>query len=220
MSLKRVASLFSLFGLSALFGVSPSSAEDRSLILLSPQFPHIYQLSYEKLKRANGFSWGVGSGFVPPLKFDASGTQVTVGMFHGEAHGRYHPFGGGFFLGAALGYQSVPASGEQTIDIGGGINVPTKASTTLKNAYATPMLGWLWATDYGLSIGFEGGMQFGFMSSNTLGIEITDATLQQYQATVESTTAYQELRASVQDGLNKIGNTKIFHFALRLGWAL
>ena len=212
--------MFVTLWLSALMGISSSHAEDRSLILLSPQFPHIYQLSYEKLKRANGFSWGIGTGYVPPLTFNASGTQVTVGMFHGEAHGRYHPFGGGFFLGSALGFQSVPASGSQTIDIGGGINVPTKASTTLKNAYATPMLGWLWATDYGLSLGLEAGMQFGFMSSNTLGIEITDASYQQYQATVESTASYQSLRASVQDGLNKIGNTQIIHFALRLGWAL
>lgn len=212
--------MFAILWLSALLGMPTSHAEDRSLILLSPQFPHIYQLSYEKLKRANGFSWGVGTGYVPPLTFNASGTQVTVGMFHGEAHGRYHPFGGGFFLGAALGFQSVPASGEQPIDVGGGVSVPTKAKTTLKNAYATPMLGWLWATDYGFSIGLEGGMQFGFMSSSSVGIEITDPSLQNYQSTVESTAAYRSLRTEVEEGLNKIGNIQIFHLALRLGWAL
>jgi hypothetical protein len=70
---------------------------------LGINFPHIYNLSYETLAKERRYSWSVGGGWLPPISFTLNNTPMEVGMLNFNVRGRWHPFAGGFFIGAGLG---------------------------------------------------------------------------------------------------------------------
>jgi hypothetical protein len=72
---------------------------------------------------------------------EASGFDAEVRLF---------PFRGSFFLGSALGRQSLTASATR---------FGTTVSVDMITLYATPRLGWLAVWSSGLSLGFDAGLQ-------------------------------------------------------------
>ncbi|MBS1959590.1 MAG: hypothetical protein JST80_08980 [Bdellovibrionales bacterium] len=180
-------------------------------------FPHIYGITYERLHKSAGWSWGVGLGVIPTINFTSGSSQVGISSFNFDVRGRWHPFSGGFFLGAALGFQNVKGSGAQTIDVSGQ-PVPTLVAVGINNLYLTPHVGWLWEIGPVL-FGLEFGEQLGFGGTSTLDLSITDPSMQSYLAQVQATQQYQTFKREVEDGFSKLGNLQIFYAAVRLGFA-
>lgn len=183
---------------------------------LSLQLPHPANISIEA-RPSPSFSASFSLGGLPTVSVN----NVSASVFSPNLHGRWHVFGGSFFLGGILGYQTLTGSTTQDILITSPVTatVPTLVSLTIKDLYFTPHLGWAWGMgSRGFFLGLEAGVQVPFAPSSTLDIEVTDPSLAQYVAAVQSTAQYQQAENDVEDVANRIGLLKFPYFALRMGW--
>ena len=195
-------------------GGKSSSNEGGAGIGLTVNFPHILDLSYETLNRASHLTYAFSAGYIPPVTISVA----SVSLLSLDARARWHPFGGAFFFGIAAGYQSVSASGSETLNES-GLMVPITVKDTLGNIYATPHLGWLWLFGK-LMIGLEAGMQMGFGASNTPVLTINDPTMQAVLAQVEADPSYTQFQNKISTDLNKLGNMSLPYIGFKLGWKL
>ena len=117
--------------------------------------------------------------------------SVTSAAFDGEV--RLFPFRGSFFVGSALGRQSLTASATRN---GGTVNVD------MITLYATPRIGWLAIWDSGLSLSIDAGAQ----------IPITT------NATVTGTNP--EATDTAQSAARAVGNMVLPSVSFRLGFFL
>lgn len=204
-----------VFSAKAVAASSGSSSSSQG-VDLAINFPHIYNITYESLHKANNWSWGAGIGVIPTINFNSGSSRVGVSSFNFDARGRWHPFSGGFFLGAALGFQNVKGSSTQNIDVSGQL-VPTLVAVSINNLYLTPHIGWLWEIGPVL-FGLEFGKQLGFGGASKIDLSITDPALQSFLTQVQATSQYQTFQREVEDGFSKLGNAQIEYVALRLGF--
>jgi len=110
-----------------------------------------------------------------------------------DAELRIFPMGGSFFLGSALGRQSLTASARKGSET---------ATIDVITIYATPRLGWLAIWDSGFSLGLDLGVQVPL--SADFMTRTTNAALDGYA------------RSAAQ----LIGSTPLPSLGLRMGWML
>lgn len=138
---------------------------------LGPTFglgaPALFNLG--ALLRFNAW-WSVGAavGVTPTLKFQWLG-ETALSYRQYDLYGRWHPFGGGFFLGADIGYRVFKASVIDRIDtsalassyqeLGIPPSVDYQGSVQLHSFVLTPSLGYYHTTASGFGIGFFVGAQ-------------------------------------------------------------
>lgn len=115
------------------------------------------------------FSVGLGFSMIPKIK--VSNGAGDLNAFN--AVGRVFPFGGSFYVGAAVGRQSLSLEADDTVD---GEHIT--ASAEHASLFVTPQVGWLFVWDSGFTLGINVGAQIALSSSpkvrlrNDRGVEI------------------------------------------------
>ncbi|MGK5090017.1 hypothetical protein WDW86_20900 [Bdellovibrionota bacterium FG-2] len=199
--------------------------------------------SHALAESSKGFQAGatVAAGFPHPLTFSLNtklnptfGVDGTYGYFglslnnikvstsNFEARGRWHPFDGSFFLGAAVGRHSISASQTQDITIassGVSVAIPTKVGASITALYVTPQIGWLIVFGSGFTLGWDLGAVIPVSPSTTIDVEVGDATLNSFLTMVKQTSDYAVVEKTVQDKGNEYGKFPLPYLTvLRLGW--
>jgi hypothetical protein len=120
-----------------------------------------------------------------------SDASIEASGFDGEV--RLFPFRGSFFVGSALGVQSLTASATRA---------GTTVSVDMTTLYATPRLGWLGVWSSGLSLGFDAGVQLPLSTDVSAASNNGDAARRAAQAA------------------SAVGNTPLPSISLRVGFFL
>ncbi len=148
--------------------------------------------------------------------------NVKVSTSNFEIRGRFHPFYGSFFLGAALGRHSVTASLSQDIvltDSGVSITVPTKVGASIAALYVTPQIGWFITFGPGFTLGWDLGVVLPVSPSTTINVETGDPALNTLLPLVKQTSDYTSMEGTVQDKGNQLAKIPLpYVTVLRLGW--
>lgn len=189
---------------------SSSSSGSHYGIALTPNIPHILNISYETLNRGSHLTYSLGAGYVPPITI----SSATVSTFNIDARVRWHPFGGAFLLGLAGGFHSYSGSGSTTVNVASQ-NVPVTIKDTLSGGFITPHVGWMWFFGK-LIVGLEVGSQTGIGSSNSLDLSINDPTLQSLLSQVQADPTYQTFESSIDNSVKSL--TTLPYVGFKLGW--
>ncbi|MBX3016738.1 MAG: hypothetical protein KF767_02525 [Bdellovibrionaceae bacterium] len=159
---------------------------------------------------------GLGLNFVTlneRLSFELAGgsasmssDNVKVNFSSFDLAARYHVFGGAFFLGAALGQQTLSGEGTDTVQ---AQNVTVKID--IKTMYLTPQLGWM-----------AGKADGGFFFETVLGFQNPMSTTVDFSSNapgaVQNDPEYVDLDRKVRDDGKKIGEIGMPLFAIKIGY--
>jgi hypothetical protein len=185
------------------------------------------------VKLSRYFGAGVNVGIIPTLKIAYYG-QATLAYQEYDVYARVYPFGGSFFLGTGIGYETVKGTLTTTVDLTpyqqalpAGL-LPSSANYasqgSVKTLVLTPQIGLLHIFSSGFSLGCDIGLQVPVAPSqvtftsqvNLLADpQIPAATRQQLTDKYVTPTDNQ-----VRSTLETIGRTIIPTFNLRIGWLL
>ena len=180
------------------------------------------------LKLTSYLGFGVNMGLIPSMHISYYG-DATLSYQEYDAYGRLFPFGGGFFLGAGVGYATVKGTMKDTFDTAAyqapaalkGISVPNPLSYqsegTVRTMILAPQIGYFYTTDIGFSIGLDVGAQVPIAPSQVtykshLSLPpgaIANEIQSQYVAPNDK---------KVRDTLQTIGRTPLPTFNLKIGW--
>jgi len=156
------------------------------------------------------FAFGFGGLAIPYKTSTGPSGKLSIGA--ADLRARWHPWGGAFFLGAALGSQNVKGTGSETIPvtIGSGpstqtLNVETTLDAKIASTYLTPHLGWFWALRSGFVIGVDLGIQLPVHPQTTLDVTTNNRTANIAVAVVQATQQYQDFETKLKDTGNKVG---------------
>jgi hypothetical protein len=179
-------------------------------------FPHPMNYGLD-VQLCKCFSFGFSTG-----KFELTGgDDVKIQIANWDLRGRWHPFQGSFFVGAAYGSQNVVAKASKDVKFktnGIETEVPATVQLELKNNYLTPHLGWFAVWDVGFTMGFEIGAQVPMSSKTNLEVGFDNVSPSQ-EAAVKDTDEYKKLEDSVEKAGDMMGKTTIPYITLlRLGW--
>jgi hypothetical protein len=175
------------------------------------------------VKLTRYFGTGVNVGLIPEMTFKYYG-DAKVSYQEYTAYGHVHPFGGGFFLGAQIGYARVKGSYATTVDLRGYSStfpgLPDSLSytsrATVQTLVLTPEIGYFHTFGSGFSLGVDAGLQIPVAPSDItfqrgavsgLPSQIADSALSPYDQKVRAT-------------LEKVGRTILPAFHLRVGYLL
>jgi len=179
-------------------------------IALTPNIPHVLNISYETINRGSHLTYSFGAGYVPPITI----STATVSTFNIDARVRWHPFGGAFLLGLSGGYHSYSGSGSTTVNVAAQ-NVSVTIKDTLSGGFITPHVGWMWFFGK-LIVGLEVGSQTGIGSSNSIDLSINDPTLQSLLSQVQADPTYQAFQTSIDNSVKSL--TSLPYVGFKLGW--
>jgi hypothetical protein len=175
------------------------------------------------LKLTRYFGAGVNVGLIPEMTFKYYG-EAKVSYQEYTAYGHIHPFGGGFFLGAQVGYARVRGSYATTVDLraysaaypGLPDRLAYTSRATVQTLVLTPEIGYFHIFGAGFSFGVDAGLQIPIAPSDIsfergaisgLPSQISDQALAPYDQKVRTT-------------LEKVGRTILPAFHLRAGFLL
>jgi hypothetical protein len=96
------------------------------------------------------------AGYVPWLTI-MSGTKVSRISYEGDL--RVYPSREAFFIGVAGGYAQLHAAAADTVASGTAYSQRVSARAGLDYAYVRPELGWIWAFENGMTLGFRAGAE-------------------------------------------------------------
>jgi len=168
------------------------------------------------------FGAGVRVGLIPTVHFAYYG-QATVSYQDYGAYAHLHPFGGGFLLGAELGYASVKAHYAGSYDtsryaaLGAPSSITTVNDGSVQTLVVTPELGYIYTWRAGFTFGFDVGAQIPAASSHikftqhVVAAGLPSDLLAPYLAPDQE---------KVRQTLAKVGQTVLPAFHLRIGWLL
>lgn len=157
--------------------------------------------------RTFGAAFSMGS-YTLPLGF------ATLGINNWDIRGRWFPWQGSFFLGAAYGNQSLWAEIKKDILVSGQ-KANTKMKMEVETTYLTPHLGWFATWDSGFTMGFELGYQMA-LSSKAKDIKVTTD-----EPTVTTTSDFEKQQKDVKKAAEDFGKKSVPYITLlRLGWML
>ncbi len=181
--------------------------------------PHPLHLDLDFRSTKADLSFAVGGGYLP-IQFNVDGADgpVKFSMLNYDARGRWHPFHGSFFLGAAIGRQVIKTKANTDFTVATE-KVPTELRIDLNNLYVTPHMGWMWIFGSGFTFGFEFGAQVPLTSRSTADIALTNPAQNALLDMVKQTPEYIQLKTDVEDTSNRIGKQVFPYVAvLRIGW--
>ncbi|HVR19825.1 MAG TPA: hypothetical protein VMS65_09015, partial [Polyangiaceae bacterium] len=140
-------------------------------------------------------------------------------------YGHIHPFGGGFFLGAAIGYAHVTGTYAEVFDVSGyagqfppGVNVPAElpytSEATVHMLVLTPELGYFYTFKGGFTVGVDAGIQIPVAPSEIEFKSHVDPRIPA-QVVDQYVTPTDERVAST---LEKLGQTMLPTIGIKMGW--
>jgi hypothetical protein len=180
------------------------------------------------LKLTSYLGFGVNLGLIPSMHIAYYG-DATLAYQEYDAHGRLFPFGGGFFLGAGVGYATIKGTMKSTFDTAAyqsqaalaGISVPNpltyQSEGTVKTMIVTPQIGYFYTTDIGFSIGLDVGAQVPIAPSQVS----YKSHLTIPPGAVASAIQSQYVKPNddkVRNTLDKIGRSPYPTFNIKIGW--
>jgi hypothetical protein len=172
---------------------------------------------------------GLNIGLIPTVKIGYYG-DATLMYQEYDAYGRIYPFGGAFFLGAGVGYETVKGTLADRFDLAPlqaqypGVPIPASFDLTSRGSVhtmvLTPQIGLFHTFGSGFSLGADIGAQVPIAPS-----QVNFATEVTFPAGVPQVVQEQIVAQfvtpndrKVRDTLHKIGRTVIPTFNLRIGW--
>jgi hypothetical protein len=184
------------------------------------------------MKVTRYFAAGVGVGVVPTLHIAYYG-DATIALQNYEVFARVHPLGGGWFLGAGLGYSSIRGTFSSQFDttpyvsqIPPGISVPAsllyESRGSIRTMTLTPQIGYLHVSQVGFAIGADVGVALPVAPSRieydgnlnlppNTPLPVVDAVRQQL---------LEPNNLKVEDTLQRIGRSPVPTINIRVGWML
>jgi hypothetical protein len=175
-----------------------------------------------ELKLTRYFGAGVNVGVIPAVRLPYYG-EATVSYQDYGAFAHLHPFGGGFLLGAQLGYALVKGTYDDEVDtsryaaLGAPSSLDVHAEGSVETLVLTPVVGYVYTWQAGFTFGFDAGAQIPVASSRVRieddvgGGSLPTEIVEGYLA---------PNRKKVRDTLEKVGQTVLPAFHLRIGWLL
>lgn len=168
------------------------------------------------------WSMGIGAGGLAVDSLQIDEIPLKLSMAAVDARVRWHPWGGAFFLGAALGVQKVNGQASDNISVsaaGQTYVVNTSVTADIVSAYLTPHLGWLWIWKSGFTVGFDFGVQLPINPNTQISIATNNNIANIGLDLIEHTQQYQDLQSKVQNDGDKLGKLPLpYMTVLRLGW--
>lgn len=183
------------------------------------------------LKLTSYLGFGANIGFIPSMHISYYG-DATLSYQEYDAYGRVFPFGGGFFLGAGVGYATIKGSMKSTFDTAtyqaeaalAGIAVPNpltyQSEGTVKTMIVAPQIGYFYTTDIGFSIGLDVGAQVPLAPSQVSyksHLTLPPGTPPQVVSGIQSQYVTPNDK-KVRDTLDTIGRTPLPTFNIKIGW--
>jgi len=176
------------------------------------------------IKLTKYFAAGINIGIAPDVKFAYYG-DATISYHAYQIYGHVHPFGGGFYLGASVGYALAHATAEQTFAVppalstaypGLGSSVTLRSDGSVQTMVLTPELGYFKTFKSGFSLGVGAGLQIPIASSDVkydqdVNADVPQEVLKQY---------LDPTARSVKDTLERVGQALIPTIGLSVGWLL
>ncbi|HEX6275852.1 MAG TPA: hypothetical protein VFZ53_22575 [Polyangiaceae bacterium] len=173
------------------------------------------------VKLTKYFGAGINYGIVPTLQFayygDATVSYQGVGIY-----GHIHPFGGGFFLGASIGYAHVRGTYTDEFDISAYTGaVPGLADSfaytseaTMQTLVLTPELGYFYTFKSGFTLGVEAGLQIPIAPSeiefeSQVDDSVPDAVVDRFVTPTDE---------RVEETLERVGQTILPTIGIKVGW--
>jgi hypothetical protein len=176
------------------------------------------------LKLTKYFGAGLNVGVIPAVKLSFYG-EAELSYREYDVYGRIHPFGGGFFIGAGVGYASVKGTITDTVDSAAlareypELDIPDtiayEANGRVRTMILTPQLGYFHTTSSGFSVGFVLGAQLPIAPSD---IEFETTVEGVPQVAIERYVA--PLDEKVKDTLETVGRQPLPSIGLQIGWLL
>jgi hypothetical protein len=173
---------------------------------------------------------GVNFGLIPTIRVSYYG-DATLRYQEFDVFGRVYPFGGGFFLGAGIGYESVRGTLANSMDTSAfaaalppNVQLPNPivydSIGSVRSLILTPQIGYLHTTSVGFSFGIDIGAQVPVAPSQvsfSTRLTMPPDTPQQVQEQVR-TQLVDPNDAKVRSTLKTIGQTPLPTVNLRIGW--
>ena len=164
---------------------------------------------------------GLNIGLIPEIQFDYYG-EASVSYQEYLIYGHLHPFGGGFFLGAQVGYASVRGTYEDEFSTASlaGLGLPGTVTyesvATVRTLVLIPELGYFHTFGPGFSLGFDAGLQIPVAPSridfeSDADSDLPDAVIDQFIDPTDE---------KVESTLERVGRTIVPAFHVRIGWLL
>lgn len=177
------------------------------------------------LKLTRFFGAGVNVGVIPTLRIAYYG-DATVSYQEYDVYGRVYPFGGGFFLGAGVGYANARGTHRNTTDISSyadqfpALDLPdslrTDSEGSARAMVLTPQIGYFHIFRGGFCLGADIGGQIPIARSR---VELETRTSEEVPQPVVDRYVTPNQR-EVRDTLESIARTPIPTVNFRIGWVL
>lgn len=164
-------------------------------------------------------TWGAAFQFG---KFNRDLNKDTqIELYNWDLRGRWFPWKGSFFLGAAYGNQGIGLLGKSNMVMaqnGVDMTIPTTVKLTLNTTYLTPHLGWFATWDWGFTMGFEVGYQMPLSTMADLKVAF-DNVPASYEDTVKNSPEFQKTKADAETAAEGFGKKAVPYVnLLRIGW--
>jgi hypothetical protein len=171
------------------------------------------------IKLTKYFGAGINYGIVPTIQFAYYG-EATVRYQGVGIYGHIHPFGGGFFLGASIGYAHVRGTYEDQFPVPMAGNFPYESEATMQTLVLTPELGYFYTFKSGFTLGVESGLQIPVAPSEIhfkSSVNYPDEFGPETRALVQDQ-LIEPTDEMVQDTLEKVGQTILPTIGIKIGW--
>jgi hypothetical protein len=191
--------------------------------------PNLFSLG-GLLKLTDYLGVGVNFGIIPSVQMSFYG-QATVSYDEYDVYGRIFPFGGGFFIGAGVGYATVEGELKKSFDtspysslLPATITVPDRVTYESKGSVETmvltPQIGYFYTTRVGFSIGIDFGAQIPIAPSDITYDSSAPLPSGTPQVIVDQVQAQyiDPIDQDVEDTLHTVGKTPLPTVNLRIGW--
>ncbi len=184
------------------------------------------------LKLTRYLGGGINIGLIPTVRVSYYGEAKLLYQEY-DVFGRIFPFGGGLFLGAGVGYETVKGTLANKMDtspfasqLPQGLAIPNpldyESAGSVRTMVLTPQLGYFYTTGIGFSLGLDVGLQLpiapseiSFKGKLTLPANTPAAIANQVQAGLVDPNDN-----NVRESLQKIGRTPLPTFNIKIGWLL
>ena len=183
------------------------------------------------LKLTRYLGAGINIGLIPTIRVSYYG-DATLMYQEYDVFGRIFPFGGGFFLGAGVGYETVKGTMAKTIDtstfadplvmqaLGISQMMTYQSAGSVKTMVLTPQIGYFYTTKIGFSIGLDVGAQLPIAPSEIKFSSQMTLPPNQDVANQIRTQLRDPANQNVYSTLKTVGRTPLPTFNFRIGWLL
>lgn len=176
------------------------------------------------LKLTRYFGAGINVGLIPTLRIEYYG-EAKVSYQQYDVYGRIYPFGGGFFLGAGVGYARAKGTHEKSTRLAAIDRVDpsltqfqTSSRGSVQAMVLTPQIGYFQVFRSGFCMGADVGAQIPIAPGK---IEVETEVSDEITRLVPNIERYIEPgEREVKSTLESVARTPIPTFNFRVGWML